>query len=158
MFQAPVASNGRESTSNGLLITRSGSPKEEDTKKAFPISVKKEDRSSWPEKRESDHKQMPPAQRPVILSSSPRRGIDSDVGCADHRPAERDQGLVRGVICLSSKSKDLSLYKRDYFVPSARDETLNGLDERVSFPHLYSSTTASPISSPVSRFPPLRLL
>lgn len=41
------------------------------------------------------------------------------------------------IISLTSKNKDLSAYKRDYFVPSSRDnkqfeESLNGFEEKVS--------------------------
>jgi hypothetical protein len=133
-------------------MTGSGSPKRESDETRLPVILEKE-RCKWnssPQKSVSEErKQIPPAQRPVIFSSSgPVVGGSGDgVGReseSNHEEATAGHDQVdraTDIVSLSSRCKDLSIYKRDYFVPSARDETLNGLDEKVSF--LFSSLIAS---------------
>lgn len=128
-------------------MTGSGSPIGEDGGTSLPDSEKESKWSksaiSWPAKPHCEdglRKRIPPAQRPVIFSSALRRGSGDHVGrgsgaAASPRTESGDDEAVvgeSGIVSLSSRCKDYSVYKRDYFVPSAKDETLNGLDEKVS--------------------------
>ena len=150
MFQvttvAPAAAIQSESSPNGPVMTESGT---KDGENSSPFSEKEQSTSKWsksaisrPEKQHSEdglRKRIPPAQRPVIFSSALRRdGSGDDVGreagATTRTQSSDDEGVVSegGIVSLSSRCKDFSVYKRDYFVPSAKDETLNGLDEKVS--------------------------
>ena len=109
----------------------------EDGDKRLRVSHAKwnENAISWPDNPYSADnlkQRMPPAQRPVVFATCGDVMGESGTAADVDRTPNGVPVAGPAVVSLTSKCADLSLYKRDYFVPSARDETLNGLDEKVS--------------------------